>query len=239
MDKLRLGLHPDSAKLQSMNSILPALLLLITLLASPLYALVTVPQRVDAAVQIVQSIQNSSTPIPAAAWDKCKGVAIIKVTKAGFVVGGQGGQGIVLRKIQKPWGPGWSAPCAFSLSGGSFGAQIGGQTQQIIFLLNTDGAIDTFTGEGKAQWEAMAGGTGGHESAGHEATSWQDLPIAIYRANTGAYGGATFGGTTVNADRTANRAAYGPDLTTQDILSGKAKPPKGAERLTDLLSGKK
>lgn len=202
------------------------------------HALVSLNERTEAAVAIVQAIQSSSRPIPQEVLNKCKGVAIIKVTRAGFVVGGQGGQGVVLKRQAKPWGSSWSAPFAFTLAGGSFGAQIGGETQQVVFVLNTEAAVNAFTGEGKTTWEALAGGTGGTLSDGVSASTLDELPVRVYRTSAGAYGGATFGGSSVNGDREANRAAYGT-ASPDEIFAGKAKKaPSATERLHAALKGK-
>src|SRR5258705_11750004 len=61
--------------------------------------------------------------IPTAILGKAAGIAIFPSTvKAGFVFGGMRGRGVLSARGQN----GWSSPAFLTLTGGSFGLQIGG-----------------------------------------------------------------------------------------------------------------
>src|ERR1700682_3678760 len=60
--------------------------------------------------------------IPSDLLDRAEAVAVFpSVLKAGFIVGGRGGSGVISRRVAG----GWSAPVFFDLGGGRIGLQIG------------------------------------------------------------------------------------------------------------------
>src|SRR5689334_9904065 len=81
-------------------------------------------KRVDAASQVlteIMSIRDKS--IPRDLIEKAKAVVVFPgVIKGAFIVGGQGGKGVAVRRV----GRGWSAPAFLNMAGGSVGFQIGG-----------------------------------------------------------------------------------------------------------------
>ena len=70
-----------------------------------------------------------STSIPRDLLAKAKAVVVFPGTiKGAFIVGGQGGKGLISRRVRG----GWSAPAMFKLGGGSIGFQIGGSSTDVI-----------------------------------------------------------------------------------------------------------
>jgi len=199
----------------------------------------SVAERLSTAISIANDKQGSFEPIPQALINNAKGVAIVKVSKGGLVFGGSGGQGIVVRRIPGFLGFTWSAPSAFNVSGGSFGAQIGFETKSFIILINTDEALKLFASDGKTKWDATAAGTLGGDTLRQSESQLAKLPIIVYQSSSGVFGGATFGGTSIGADADANKKAYGSMVTVRDILGGKVKGPAGSETLYKVLNGKR
>jgi len=75
---------------------------------------------VNQAVAIIENFQKSPEhAIPTAVLRGAKGLAIMTVTKAGFVVAGRGGKGVVIART----GKGWSGPSAIGTGGAGFGFQ--------------------------------------------------------------------------------------------------------------------
>ena len=96
-----------------------------------------------------------------------------------------------------------------------------------------------FTSPGKVGWDATATGTAGADT-GHEGESTEDLghrAMIIYRDTGGLFGGATFGGSTIEVKDSINQAAYGDHIFVRDILSGKVPPPKITGHLIEMLNG--
>ncbi|MDD5261213.1 MAG: lipid-binding SYLF domain-containing protein [Methylacidiphilales bacterium] len=214
-----------------------ALLAIFLAAALPLHA-EALSDRIDEAISILEAKQESAHPIPQKLLNDCKGIAIIRVARGGVVFGGTHGTGIVLGHTQKLWGTGWSAPCAFSMSGGSFGAQIGFETRDYIFVLNTNAALRMFTSDESLKWDATAAATAGPDYVSAENSQVLEVPIYYYTKTDGAFAGATFGGTSLSTDSSTNREAYGHGVLTSDILNGRIKPHKDSASLYKLLGGK-
>ena len=137
--------------------------------------------------------------------------------------------------------PVWRAPSAFNISGASLGAQLGFSSISYIIVLNSDKAIGQFVGVGKVKWDATATGTAG-EDTGVESESTRDLEkrdVLVYRDSGGIFGGATFGGSSIEVKSEINHEAYGLHTHVRDILEGRVPPPQSAGRLYDLLDGKR
>lgn len=201
----------------------------------------SVRETVGTATELLAKKQGSTEPIPAAALQKAKGVAIFSLTKAGLVVGGTGGDGVVMIRSKPKMLPmtSWCAPIPMGFSGGSFGAQIGVSAIHLIVLLNSDTAVRVFTRPGKLDWNATASGTAGKTSGTeHEGGLLSDQDVTVYKETSGLYGGATIGGAELNIQDDRIQSAYGSESSVRDILDGKAKAPDYAARLYQLLDGK-
>ncbi len=197
-------------------------------------------ERIHDAVKILEKRQSSDDPIPTEILQNAKGIAICTIIKGGIGIGGQGGEGVIaIRHLGGP-APVWRAPSAFNISGASLGAQLGFSSISYIIVLNTERAIGQFVGEGKMKWDATATGTAGSDT-GVESQSTRDLEkrdVLVYRDSGGLFGGATFGGSSIEVKTEINHMAYGPSGTVRNILEGKVTPPPTAQRLYDLLDGK-
>jgi lipid-binding SYLF domain-containing protein len=202
----------------------------------------SIEDNVKMAQDILANKQGSAEPIPQAAIKEAKGVAIFDLTKGGFIFGGTGGSGVVLVK-GKPGllgGAPWLAPIPITFSGGSFGAQIGGSSTKAIVLLKTEQAVKTFTSAGKLAWDGAASGTAGNDSGTEVAGGLlSDKDVVIYKDSAGLYGGATFGGASLNIAEDAIKKGYGKDIYVRDILDNKVKMPEYAAKLVNLLDGKR
>ena len=193
--------------------------------------------RIASSIQILDQKQHSDEPIPAELLNHAKGVAIFSITKVGLGIGGQGGEGIVTLRHSDLIGHSWTAPCAFNLSGGGIGAQIGYTEVHYIVVLNTSDAVSHFTGSGKMDWDATASGTAGSDTGTAKVSTieLEHRDVVVYKDSGGIFGGATLGGTSVERKDSINQEAYGDDVSTRNILNGTVLPPKSASRLYHLL----
>ena len=124
------------ARLVSFTAVVLALLFA----ASAAHA--TMQDDVDRALSILQRFEEiPETAIPPAVMRDAKGVAIFTITKAGFVVSGRGGTGVVLARTEN----GWSAPSAIGTGGIGVGFQAGVQVSEYVIILNTPEAVKAFT----------------------------------------------------------------------------------------------
>ena len=85
----------------------------------------------EAGVVFEEIMSAPDSTIPASVLGKAEGIAIFPSTlKVGFIFGAHRGKG-VLSVRDKDSGE-WSSPAFLTLTGGSFGAQIGGQSTDIV-----------------------------------------------------------------------------------------------------------
>src|SRR6476660_2025952 len=97
---------------------------------------------VDQATAIIQRFEAiPEKGIPPAVMRAAKGLAILTVTKAGFIVSGRGGTGVVVARTEK----GWSGPSAVGTGGVGFGFQAGAQVSELVIILNTPEAVNAFS----------------------------------------------------------------------------------------------
>lgn len=160
-----------------------------------------------------------------------KGVAIFPaVTKAGLMVGGQVGEGLVL--LRNPNGT-WNGPSFMSLSGASIGIQIGAQSVGLVLVITNEQGLRAFTGGNSFKLGAdvaiAAGPVGRDTSAATDSRA--KASIYSYSMSKGLFAGMTFEGSVLNQNRDANRAYWGRDMSAAAAL----KKPANDKRIKNLV----
>jgi SH3 domain-containing YSC84-like protein 1 len=151
------------------------------------------------------------------------------MTKAGFIVGGEHGNGVVSCRMTN----GWSAPAFITITGGSIGLLAGGEHQEIVLLMNNQGKQELISGHWDLGAEAVAAGPTGDSAGAAENTGWK-APVLSYAHSSGAYAGANLQGSKIDLDQDANHNLYGQSASIQSILDGQAQTPATAQQ---FLSG--
>ena len=83
----------------------------------------------EASVVFGEIMTAEDEAIPRALLGKAEGIAVFPGTvRAGFIVGGMRGRGVLSARTES----GWSEPAFLTITGGSFGLQIGGQAVDLI-----------------------------------------------------------------------------------------------------------
>ena len=154
--------------------------------------------------------------IPRAILGKAEGIAIFPDTvKAGFIVGGTRGRGILSVRSAT----GWSAPAFMTLTGGSFGLQIGGQAADIILVINDRRGLENLV---RNQFKIGADASVAAGPVGRDAQASTDIQlraqILSYSRARGLFAGVTINGSTIRQDVDANARFYGKRLETRQIV---------------------
>jgi len=159
------------------------------------------------ATQVFRKIMSvPDKAIPQELLEKAEAIGVFpSVVKAGFIVGGRGGDGVVARRTPN----GWSAPVFYNIGGASFGAQIGVKKTDYIMLFMNEGALrelldDNLAFEGNLSF--AAGPIGRTVGAATNATLGSG--ILIWSRSKGAFIGASIGGAVLTADNSKNEAFY-------------------------------
>lgn len=186
-------------------------------------------KELEAATQVVQNM-SSSKQVPSSLLRQARCIAVIpKLTKAGFIVGGKHGNGVVSCRTHS----GWSAPAFISMSGGSIGLQAGAEHQDILLLMNSQGEQELKNGHWELRGEAAAAGPSG--GTGTEASTGWKAPVLSYSNSSGAFAGADVGGSKIGADEDAIHKVYGESTTFQAVLNGQVQPPAPAQQFLSEL----
>ena len=141
----------------------------------------------------------------------------------GFVVGGRYGKGVASCRTPK----GWSAPAFFTIGGGSFGLQIGGQATDVVMLImNKHGMDDLLSSKFKLGGDASAaaGPVGRHASAD---TDWKmRAEVLTYSRSRGLFAGLELSGAVIKQDKDSTRDFYGHMVPFKTSLKGEVDAPK-------------
>jgi lipid-binding SYLF domain-containing protein len=197
-------------------------------------ALADAEEQVDEAVLVVN--QMNADPEIAQLLSDARGVFIVPdYAQAGAVIGGEGGEGVVLLRSDSQPGSAWSPPAFFNIGGVTVGAELGVEAGSIALLLMTDQAAQIFrNGDSNFSLDASAGLTIVDFSARVEAGTNGD--IVAWSDTEGAFAGATIGVRNINRDEDEIAAYYGPGACSQEILSGN-RTSERARRLQEALPG--
>ncbi len=182
--------------------------------------------------------QMPDTGIPDELLSKCSAVAIFPSTvSAGFVIGGQYGQGIIMVRDEK--GGKWSPPAIFNIVGGSFGLQIGGEATDLILIIMNRRSVDGIL-QGKFKLGVDASVAAG--PVGRKAQAETDIQlkggILSYSRSRGLFAGIKLDGAVISENTEGNEGLYGTSLLSADniVLGNKAKMPKSADEMLKVLS---
>jgi lipid-binding SYLF domain-containing protein len=175
-------------------------------------------RHASAAAKTFTEIMNvRDQAIPKELLDGAEAIAVFPgVIKAAFIFGGRGGQGVISKRVKG----GWSAPAFFNLGGGSFGAQIGAQKNDYVFLImNEDGVKGLLEDRFELGGEVgiVAGPVGREAAASTNPTL--DAGILSYSRSKGAFIGAALKGAVIAPDNDLNEAVYG--VKAKELLIGK------------------
>ena len=156
--------------------------------------------------------------------------------KGAFLVGARYGEGVVL--YRNPDTKEWSPPAFFTVSGASFGWQVGGQAIDLIFVIPTERG---FEGMLKNKFNVGTNTALVVGPVGRNAELGTDIQlkggIFTYSRSKGLFAGIGLKGLAITPDKKANRTYYGEDLTVRDILiHGKAEPSERAKELIETVS---
>lgn len=193
--------------------------------------------RVDDASQVIKEVMKvAEKSIPRDLLKKAKAIVVFPGTvKAAFIIGGQGGKGVAIRRTDS----GWSAPAFLNMAGGSFGAQIGGQkTDYVLVIMNDKGLKNLLEDKFEIGGEGSvaAGPVGRSASASTNATL--DAEILSYSRTKGLFAGIALKGVVISQDQDMNNAVY--QKSAREILGSTPVPsseaPKSLQKLADTLA---
>jgi SH3 domain-containing YSC84-like protein 1 len=198
-------------------------------LASPAFAAVThakLDQKLKDATAVYQEL--FSTPdrgVPEALVKDCHCIAVIPhVLKGALVYGARYGTGVMSCRVA---GGAWSRPSFVSLTGGSWGLQVGGESSDlVVFFMNERGARSLMTSS-KITLGGQASVAAGPFGRSTEASTDLKLNAEIYTyaKSKGLFAGLSLAGARLAEDRKSNTVYYGRSVSVKQLLF-EAKTPR-------------
>ncbi|NXB56211.1 SH3Y1 protein, partial [Struthidea cinerea] len=173
--------------------------------------------------------------IPPHVIAKAKGLAVLSVIKAGFLVTARGGSGIVLARL--PNGT-WSAPSAIGIAGLGGGFEIGIEVSDLVIILNHERAVEAFAKGGNLTLGGnltVAIGPLGRNLEGDVALR-SSAAVYTYCKSRGLFAGVSLEGTCLIERKETNRKFYGQDIRASAILLGDVPLPAQANDLYEALA---
>lgn len=171
----------------------------------------------DAATVFNEIMDAPDKGIPQAILDRAEAIAVFPgVLRAAFIFGGQRGRGII--SVRNRASNTWSAPAFLTITGGSWGAQIGGQSIDLVLVIvNRRGVDNLLKNQFKIGGEASAAAGPVGRSAEASTDVLMRAQILSYSRSRGLFAGIAVNGSSVRADVDANERMYGTRLNSADI----------------------
>jgi lipid-binding SYLF domain-containing protein len=160
-----------------------------------------------------------------------KGVAILTILKGAFIWSGKIGDGVVVARTAH----GWTGPSFIRTAGAGFGAQIGGETTELVLVLNTPAAVRAFEGGGTVQLGGELSVAAGPVGRDAEAGVTPKAAVYAYSRSQGLFAGASIEGMVIATHDAANERYYHHPVSARAILVGDVTRPRGAAELSHAL----
>lgn len=189
--------------------------------------------RMDHAGRVLHEIMAAPDKgIPEEVLEHAKCVAVVPhLLKGGFVIGAENGRGVATCRTAD----GWSAPAFFTITGGSWGLQIGVEGVDLVLIIQDHGMNRLLSSKFEigADASAAAGPVGRHATAD---TDWKlDTEILTYSRAKGLFAGISLAGSAIRHDSDATAAIYGTDVSTSSLLHGEVPPPPSTRAFLDAV----
>lgn len=191
-------------------------------------------EKIKAATAVLNDFSQMKENIPGQLLEISQGIIIMpKLINAGFVVGGKHGRGIAMIKDQNG---SWSDPVFVTITGGSFGPQIGVQAIDLVLVFKnsktlTDIGTGSFTLGGDV---SVAAGPMGRSSSAQ--TDYKlEAEVYSYSRSKGLFAGITLNGAVLSVDSKANADFYKSNEDANTILTSSNVSSVALTNLKDKL----
>lgn len=198
-----------------------ALIPLLLMLVSPLVvAGEKEDERARNAARVLSEIMAvPDKRVPNHLIEKAEAIAVIPdVVKAGLVLGGRHGKGLI--SVRSADGT-WSNPSYLTITGGSIGFQAGVQSTDVVLVFRSKRGVDQIV-NGKFTLGADAAVAAGPVGRNAQASTDAQLKAEIYSysRSRGLFAGVALDGSVLSIDHDSNQATYGRNMTPRRIFEG-------------------
>ena len=198
------------------------------------HAAQTAESIIDDAVSMINEISKQGDASEMAKTLKTSyAVALVpSMLKAGFVIGGEYGEGLILRYEKGKW----YGPSFYNIGGGSFGFQIGAQSVSLLLAVVNQKGVDAFMHSRTklgGDIAIAAGPTGRRAEAATDARA--RASIYSYSISKGLFAGVSLEGSVISISVKRNKEFYGKKISAEDALQ-KTADDKRIKPLIEALN---
>ena len=198
----------------------------------------------EASKVVDELVKAPDSDIPKDLLKKAECVAVIPGLKKGALgIGGQLGRGAVSCKRDGGKGP-FGSPAMISITGVSFGFQIGGQETDVVMLFMTPDSLKHLLRDKVTLGvdASAAGGPKGREASA-ETNATMRAEILTYSRARGVFAGISLKGAVLSPDKDANKSLYNREVEAKELVeTGNVEIPEAAKKfvqsVSDAASGK-
>jgi len=194
--------------------------------------------RLENCGTVMQEILAVPDNIPQALLETAECVIVIpSMTKVAVGVGGSYGRGAMVCRTGKAYDGPWGSPAMYSLEGGSFGLQLGGESTDVVFLVMNNRGVDALLSS-KVKLGGNASAAAGPKGRSLEASTDASMRAEIlsYSRSRGLFAGVSLEGTSLRPDDDANAQVYGRKLSARSIVAGDGiLTPASGRAFVDVL----
>ncbi|HEY3846244.1 MAG TPA: lipid-binding SYLF domain-containing protein [Acetobacteraceae bacterium] len=157
-----------------------------------------------------------------------------RVFKAGFIIGGSGGDCVLLARAGNGT---WSYPAFYGVGSGSVGFQIGIEDSSVVMMIMTGRGLNAVMdsqfklGGDASVAVATIGGT-----VGGATTAAVGADILVYAETRGLFGGVSVEGSIMSLRSDWNAAYYGQPYAARQIVMQMVAANRGADPLREVLT---
>ncbi|HMP18366.1 MAG TPA: lipid-binding SYLF domain-containing protein [Gemmatales bacterium] len=195
----------------------------------------------EAGIVLTEIMRVPDKGIPRSLMQEAQAIMIFpEVIKAGFIVGGRRGSGVVLLRDEQGL---WGYPVALTITGGSIGGQIGIQSTDLVLMFKSKRGVDSILRGRHLTLGAdasVSAGPVGRTLAASTDTSFR-TEILSWSRSRGLFAGVAVDGSKVKLDHGGTAAFYttpnSPAPPIEQILNGQVQSvPAVANDLRNQLN---
>lgn len=181
-------------------------------------------KRIENSAKVLDEIM--ATPdkaIPDRVMRGAKCIAVIpSMVKIAVGFGGNHGKGVATCRTEEGR---WSAPAPITITGGSWGLQLGGQAVDLVMVVTNQSGMDHLL---SSKFKLGADASAAAGPVGRDAAADTDIKmraeVLTYSRARGLFAGIDLSGAAVTQDKDETRLLYGKFEPFGDILNGKVEP---------------
>jgi SH3 domain-containing YSC84-like protein 1 len=179
-----------------------------------------IAKRIDESAKVLNEIM--ATPdkaIPDKVMSSARCIAVIpSMVKIAIGIGGNHGKGVATCRTAS----GWSAPAPITITGGSWGLQLGGQAIDLVMVVTNDQGMQHLL---SSKFKLGADASAAAGPVGRDAAADTDVKmraeVLTYSRARGLFAGIDLSGAALTQDKDETRLLYGSFIPFSEILSGK------------------